>query len=342
MLITKNNSIELNLSNKNISTKLLQELKHELIKLDIDLLKLNEVIQTESITLNLDAFTDEEDLTLEHLIEAFFQSYEFNFQDLPLYTEGESKIIRALNDKIVVELFKPTVYSYTSNRYGIAEGTDNIRAKFTSAVFRKMQQEKYKAGGRVLGNAFLAMKETKDGIFIIQRKIQCSNLEVRIKRYHVGSPVHRYKYTEQKATVRRGNKPLVKWDRFENPLVCFDWRNPLTDDEGKRLADEPISDDYAGVWIANVSRAKELCRDTFIWLENKFKKKGLTLIDICFFVDQSGEYIYGEISPDCMRVRTSDIAAKDGQSFDKDLWRNGKTEAVLLDKYSKLYNLFTH
>ena len=116
-------------------------------------------------------------------------------------------------------------------------------------------------------------------------------------------------------------QPLQRWDRFANPIVCFDWRHPLTDHEGNRLADEPLPDDYAALWIGDVQRAKFLACETFGWLENFFTAEALRLIDICFFIDQSGGTIYGEISPDCMRVRTH--ASDDAEALDKDQWRSG-------------------
>ena len=293
--------------------------------------------------LDLSSYQNHAELSVEFLIEEVLRHVDFNFEELPFLLEGESKILRKFNDYIVVELFKPTVYSYTQNRYGVVDGTDTLRAKFTAQVFREMHKERNRPGGKNLNNAFLASKETDEGIYIFQRLVEPSNLEVRVKRYHVGSPVHRYKYTDRHPTVTAKRKPLEKWDRFDKALVCFDWRNPLTDDEGNRLADEPISDDYASVWISDVTSAKRLARETFEWLEGLFGRSGLVLIDICFFIDESGQYVFGEISPDCMRVREGVGHPKNLDSYDKDLWRKGEKEAFLAQRYNRLYELiFNH
>ena len=292
-----------------------------------------------SLYFNLNEIDPLNTASTDALLEKIIEKIPINFENLPLLVEGESKIIKSLNDKIVVELFKPTVYSYTKNRYGTVAGTEELRAKFTAEVFRQMNIEKNKPNGRHLNNAFLASIQTKEGTLNIQRKVVSSNLEVRVKRFHIGSPVHRYKYTDDHPTIAPKFTPLKKWDRFDNPLICFDWRNPLTDDDGNRLADEPISDDYAAIWMHNVPQAKKLALDTFLWLEQLFYDAHLTLIDICFFIDQSGKYVFGEISPDCMRVREGRGHPKDAKSLDKDLWRNGEKEDFLAKRYDHLYNV---
>jgi hypothetical protein len=74
----------------------------------------------------------------------------------------------------------------------------------------------------------------------------------------------------------------------------------LTDDSGNRLANERISDDYAAIWMCNVGYAKEMARQTFLWMAEMFESADLTLVDMCAFIDREGKTIYGEISPDCM------------------------------------------
>ncbi len=257
------------------------------------------------------------------------------FSDLPLLVEGDSKEVRLLNSAVCLERLKPTVYSYTENRYGIAPGTDIVRAKFTAAVFRYLRALD-QAEGLPDGSAFIDLIETEDGPLLMQRRVVTCNLEVRVKRFHIGSPIHRYLYTEQHESTQLGG-PIHRWSRFDQPLVCFDWRHPLVGDEGQRLADEPISDDYAGVWMENIPNAKALACRTFARLEELFSAAGLVLIDICLFISRDGRTLYGEISPDCMRIRRAGIAPQDAESFDKDLWRDGSSPQSLLDSYDRIY-----
>jgi phosphoribosylaminoimidazole-succinocarboxamide synthase len=271
----------------------------------------------------------------ETLLERVLRSLPLSFERLPLVVEGESKVIRRWTERIVVERFKPTIYSYTMNRYGEVEGTDTIRLKFTAALFRLLAHREFQSPYRPQ-SAFLAEIESPQGPLIVQRLVDTCNLETRIKRYHVGSPLHRYLYAERYESTQSAGT-IRRWSRFNSPVVCFDWRHPLYDDEGRRLADEPLSDDYAGVWMYDVGHAKEMARQLFLWMEELFAKADLLLIDLCVFIDRHGRLIYGEVSPDCMRVRQGlgDPAA--AESLDKDLWRSGGTPEQVRSRYQALY-----
>ena len=264
------------------------------------------------------------------MTEQVLRGLRFTFEELPLLVRGDSKEIRLLTPRIALARLLPSVYSFTHNRYGSVPGTEVVRARFSAAVFRTMAES---PGARHLGTAYLGLLETPAGPLLAERRVDPCNLEVRVKRYHIGSPVHRYRFTEQHPTV--AGPPLGRWSRFETPVVCFDWRHPLTDEEGVRLADEPISDDYAAVWMIDAGHGKRLAADAFGWLEDRFGSAGLRLIDICFFVDRSGTTLYGEISPDCMRVRSA--ASDDSRSLDKDQWRSGGRPEELLARYQELY-----
>lgn len=260
-------------------------------------------------------------------------SAELDFLRLPLLVNGDSKEIRILPEGNVIERLKPTVYSFTHNRYGYAPGTEIIRARFTAAIFAYLDWFERTNRFGDYDSAFVRLEESPAGPFLIQRRVETCNLEVRVKRYHIGSPLHRYRYTGRYPSQQRGGQPISKWSRYEMPIVCFDWRHPMTDEHGVALADEPISDDYAKLWMENVHTAKRMAAGTFMRLEALFDRAGLVLVDICFFIDRTGTILYGEISPDCMRVREK------GVSLDKDLWRDGKSQDTLLNGYSRLYEL---
>lgn len=273
--------------------------------------------------------------SIDLLLEQALQNIAFDFEKLPTLCEGESKIIKKWTDKVLLMSFKPTVYSYTQNRYGLAEGTEKTRIKFSSALFRKMAAENFTQDFKPQ-SAFLAEINNEQGCFMVQQMVETCNLEVRIKRYHIGSPLHRYYRTEDYSSLN-STGPIMKWSRFDKPVVCFDWRNPLMDADGKRLADEPISDDYAELWMENPSQAKEVARNTFIWMEELFAKAEILLVDMCLFIDKSGNCIYGEISPDCMRARSGLEDPATTEPLAKDNWRLGESSATLLDKYEEMY-----
>jgi phosphoribosylaminoimidazole-succinocarboxamide synthase len=265
------------------------------------------------------------------MIEQTLRQLAFDFDELPQLVRGDSKDIRLLTPSIALARLLPTVYSFTHNRYGEVPGTAELRARFSADMFRAMAA---RPGRHHLSSTFLGLVESSHGPLLAEEVIEDCNLEVRVKRFHIGSPIHRYRYTDRHATV--SGPPLTRWTRFATPVVCFDWRHPLHSDEGDRLADEPISDDYAGIWMRDVARAKALARDTFSWLEELFAQAGLHLIDICFFIDRSGTAVYGEISPDCMRVRSR--ASDDADALDKDEWRSGGDPEVVLRRYQTLYD----
>lgn len=267
------------------------------------------------------------------MLEQVLFQLKIDFNSLPLLVRGDSKEIRLLTPRIALAKLLPTVYSYTYNRYGIAPGTEVARTYFSAELFRFMAQN---PGPYHLASAYLGLVNSDQGLLMAEQVVESCNIEVRVKRFHIGSPVHRYLYTDQHPTRNQG-EPLERWSKFETPVVCFDWRHPLKSPEGNRLADEPLPDDYAALWLDDLPTAKKLARDAFLWIEDKFHQAGLQLIDICFFIDRTGQVIYGEISPDCMRVRNG--SSVHAESLDKDLWRTGGTPEAVLEKYWRLYEL---
>lgn len=267
------------------------------------------------------------------IIEQILRGVRFDFQTLPLLVRGDSKEIRLLTPRIALAKLLPTVYSYTYNRYGVAAGTDEVRARFSAEIFRQMAAY---PGSTHISTAFLGLVGSSDGPLLAEEVVENCNIEIRVKRFHIGSPLHRYRYSDKYPTAY-GRKPLQRWERFEHPVVCFDWRHPLQDELGTRLADEPLPDDYAALWIDDIVAAKRLAHHAFEWIEKRFAQVNLQLIDICFFIDRTGKVLYGEISPDCMRVRSQ--ASIEAEAFDKDIWRSGGKPEEVLERYRQLYNI---
>jgi phosphoribosylaminoimidazole-succinocarboxamide synthase len=271
------------------------------------------------------------------LLEQAIRAVPLDFDSLPLVVEGDSKVVRAWTPQLVVERLKPTVYSFTHNRYGIAPGTDAVRARFSAEIFRRLE-----AAADIfqppVKTAFVALLEIDDEPLLVQRKVETCNLEVRVKRYHIGSPLHRYLYTDRHPTVGNG-EPLLRWSRFERPLVCFDWRHPLADERGERLSDEPLPDDYAALWMEDLASAKEVARQAFCWLEDLFSSIGVILVDICLLIDRSGQVLFGEISPDCMRIRLGQGDPSQARPLDKDVWRNDADPELVAKRYHQIHKL---
>ncbi|MFF5790607.1 hypothetical protein ACFY5D_01020 [Paeniglutamicibacter sp. NPDC012692] len=118
-------------------------------------------------------------------VEQVLRQVKFEFKKLPLLVMGDSKEIRLLTPKIAQARLLPTLYSFTFNRYGEVSGTEDIRARFSAEIFRKMALS---PGPYRLSSAFLALVESPEGPLLAERRVEVCNLETRVKRYHIGPP----------------------------------------------------------------------------------------------------------------------------------------------------------
>src|SRR5713226_4881332 len=103
-------------------------------------------------------------------LEAALRKIPADFDRMPILFEGHSKSVRLWTDQIVAIRFKPTMYSYTMNRYGEVPGTDSIRLKFTASLFRRISLLAPR-NGIPLRTAFVAEIESPVGPLLIQRRI---------------------------------------------------------------------------------------------------------------------------------------------------------------------------
>ena len=262
-----------------------------------------------------------------------------NFDSLPLVTEGESKIIRYMGNGIVAIKYKPTIYSFTHNRTGVIEGTEKLRMR-ASQIFTQVLRQ--------LGvdHAYLGMHDdlmiaefipdSRPDTFhpddVLEYDDVISPLEVVCKDYHVGTPKHRYYQFDQYPT--RFGFPVVKpGTKYRETVVRFDWRNPLHDDKGNRLADEAMPECMAN-WYIDTKRATRTATFAFDVLKMFLKKRDIEIQDICFLMNQSGNKIISEISQDCGRY-----VYKGGESLDKDIWRSGGSSEVVAEKWAKILEL---
>lgn len=259
--------------------------------------------------------------------------------------EGESKKIHK-SGKLALVSLKPTMYSFTHNRYGTVEGTDLIRLDFWRLFATKLNsficetslkrytgefsqkisellergviEKNYPIISNYLGEATIG--STRYAIIRFAEEIP--PLEVVWKNYMVGTLKHNLKKVDAKRT-KQGT--LIQYEaRLPNDMIRFDWRNPLPD------KDECIPDEFAAFYI-DTQAAREVARLTSRLLNHILKNKGYELIDLCYFMNYEGNMIYSEITPDGMRIR------KKEQSYDKDLWRAGKDKETITSVWKGLY-----
>jgi phosphoribosylaminoimidazole-succinocarboxamide synthase len=259
---------------------------------------------------------------------------------MKLVKEGESKIVRYQGDGIVDIELKPTVYSFTHNRAGVIEGSDVIRYECCKILCKLLQKNGVRhsytdyVDGRIKSQLVYEPRvfEPDDmSAYHISLVPKFCPIEVVVKRQHVGTPMHRY-YDMGSYTTRFGTK-ITNQSTYPSPMVRFDWRNPNQSPSGERLCDEVMTEEFANFYI-DVRKAKVTAILAFNVLSNFLEKRGLVLQDICFFIDEEGSCVFSEITPDCMRVTSTDEG-----SLDKDVWRAGGSSPLLLEKWSRFLEL---
>lgn len=282
---------------------------------------------------------------------------ESEFKDLPLIVEGESKVVRAhATDPALCWIqFKPTIYSFTTNRAAWVPGSDRLRME-ASRVFLRVLRE---AG---VDHAYIDVGED----FILSRLVQDPPpIEVVVKAFHSGTSKHRY-YGMGTTYKVRPNHPLYAGCSFGSeggypgPMVRFDWRNPMwhperveieraangdlpaevyrwPDDIRKRvmLADEVLGDQQAD-WFIDVVEARKTALRTYGALSDFLNSRDVVLYDLCLFITSDGKTVFGEISQDCGRFRHFDLG-----SLDKDVWRAGGSSDIVLQKWAELLRVIS-
>lgn len=245
----------------------------------------------------------------------------------PISLEGESKIYRSIPfTNLALVSLKPTLYSFTHNRYGEVEGTDEIRQNFWSLFGNYVNSEFSKnelSGIENMPSSFICnLKLFGETYTIVKFWENISPLEVIWKNYMVGTMKHNLKDMEKRLTL---NNTVINYeDKLPSPIIRFDWRNNLPN------KDECIPDDFASFYI-NTQNAKKTAIMVTDCISNLLKAKEYELVDLCYFMNYEGTQICGEISPDGMRIR------KKGKSFDKDLWRTGSDKKEICKVWQELY-----
>ncbi len=234
-----------------------------------------------------------------------------------LVAEGQSKIVRRRADGLLHITLKPTLYSYTHNRAAVVPGTDLLRLRFMRHLLPRVSDLHTFVGFD--GDAMLAADEPV-----------ADRIEVRVKRFHIGTPTHRYEGFAE-AIGRDGRCVVDGQGRYRELFVGFDWRNPMHHPErGTRLADEVLPEAIAD-WFIDVATARRTALHMFERLTDYLQARGFELVDICFVMTRDGRRVVSEISPDCMRVRDHL-----GAHYDKQLWRGGDSPERILEVWTEL------
>lgn len=237
------------------------------------------------------------------------------FSSLPLYHRGNSKEIRRTNvPGILVQRFLPTVYSYRINRAGEVAGTDGVRMRISCLFWDWLHREGIKTCVLAAGSDFALVTEER-----------VPPVEVIVKAALVGTPAHIYHGLVGR--LDRHGRPFEKGQPHA-PYVRFDYRNPLTDGQGDRLRDEQLPLALAERFM-DTTVAERTALRVFEIVEQECRRAGFTVLDFCLFLNESGDVLCGEISPDNMRIKS--LATQ--EDHDKDIWRNSGSPELLLARW---------
>ena len=102
---------------------------------------------------------------------------------------------------------------------------------------------------------------------------------------------------------------------------------------GSRVADAALPPQIADLFI-DVRRAQRTAFLTSKVVEEFLASKDIVFYDLCLFIAEDGELVYGELSPDCGRYRHLDLG-----SLDKDVWRTGGSSQDVIRKWELLCEL---
>lgn len=271
---------------------------------------------------------------------------EAEFRRLPLVVEGESKEVRYAGSGLVAIRFKPTIYSFTANRTGVVPGSDVLRLRASRIFVEVLRRAGISHGYRqvndrwVLADLVLQPATKHDPKPFRLTDVDASKLpvappiEVVIKRMHSGTSKHRY-FRMAGHPVRKSHPLYAGFafgddDAYPQTMVRFDWRNPLKDDKGTRLADEILPDTVAD-WYIDTAKARQTALRVYDALSEFLSTKDIVCYDLCLFVTEDGSTVFGEISQDCGRYRHFDLG-----SLDKDVWRAGGSSEMVLEKWRTL------
>lgn len=203
--------------------------------------------------------------------------------DLPLLVEGNSKSLHSLPgdpDRIIGKL-KPQIYSLREGGYlEVPEDITKLRAD----IHRFFADLLHSNG---ILTSTLAVKDDR----ILMQKTGMAPIEVVVKRSFKGSAAHEYEKID--STPRRAGAPFQK-GQIHEPYVRFDWR------VAPPGFDKVMPDELANQFV-NTENARATAFQAFALIESALREVGIQPFGACFFMNESGNIICSEVSPDCFR-----------------------------------------
>ncbi len=214
-----------------------------------------------------------------------------------ILVEGKVKsVIQAIEEDQVLIHYHDKVTAGNGEKEDYPEGKGKINNEISCIIFKELEKAGIKTHFiQYAGPALMRCK-----------KVEIIPIEVVVRNIADGS------------IVRQTTIP--KNVRFCPPLIEF-----YLKDDSKN--DPLLTEDRMEIMgYRNVYRLKQYAKETNAVVSNLFSKIGITLVDfkIEFGVTTAGDIVVAdEISPDGCRLRNAN-----GQSMDKDLFRNEKGDII--------------
>lgn len=224
------------------------------------------------------------------------------------YYEGRSKKLYKIDETHCLVTLIPTLSSFTYQRHSVVPGTAELRLGFYEMAAKQLH-----ANG--ISTAFI---ERVDEVSYVAQL--CSNppFETIVKNFAVGS------------TIRKYPGLFPEMFPFAPPVVKFDYR---TDPE-----DQPIAADYLRAKGCNPDEFRRQALEINGVLQDWLFP--LVLVDFCLIFGKTydGQVVAtSEISPDGMRLKGK--ASGELCSYDKDLFRQGKSDKEIVRAWEELLGI---
>tara|TARA_B100000131_G_scaffold86160_1_gene83082 strand:- start:574 stop:1275 length:702 start_codon:yes stop_codon:yes gene_type:complete len=210
-------------------------------------------------------------------------------------------------DKVLIQ-YEDKVTAGNGRKVDFPQGKGNLCCEISSLLFQLMEKRNIKTHYiRTIPERIMCCK-----------KVDIIPIEVVIRNIATGSIV-------RQTTIEEGTK--FKWPVAEFYLKDDEKDDPL-------LTTERII--MMGYNMEDIGEMELLGKEINLILQNIFEEIGLTLVDLKleFGYDVNNKLLLAdELSPDSMRLW------KDGESFDKDLFRKG--EGNIVDAYQYILTELT-
>ncbi len=226
--------------------------------------------------------------------------------------EGKTKEVFSFDDGHVLLRFKDSVTAGDGLKKDEIEGKGIINAQTSALFFRLLEKEG-------IPTHYVGMKDDRT---MIAKRLSMIPVEVVARNIATGSIVKRL--------------PIKEGERFDPPIVEFFLKDDARHDPLLNYSHM----EYLRLMNRREAEAiEETMKNAIKAIADYIQRRGLTLFDLKLEFGRSGDNLIvgDEISLDSMRVR-----GRDGEIFDKDLYRRGEPLDKVKSRYLEFLRLMSN